>query len=160
MKSAFCHIEEIAELLCHYIENKLENGKCEVFLKETCALFTIDVTANVLFGFNPKGLEGNVNELHEALYSTMKVTPRRFLDFARVFLMPWLGKIFKIYFLGEKFSLFATKLMEDIFDQRKKSRKVRNDFVDLLMELRKNKDLKDVELFPQAGGLLFAGKFF
>lgn len=87
LKDAFYHIDDIAEQLCDHIENKLKNFKADIPLKAMTSLYTIDVTANVLFGFNPRSLQGNIDELHEALYSIMEVTFRRFLDFAGVFMM-------------------------------------------------------------------------
>jgi cytochrome P450 family 6 len=136
----------------------MRENKSKIDLKKVTQLYTIDVTANVLFGFNPRSLDGVTDELHEALYSTTKLTFKRSLEFFSMFFMPFLLKVFGLKGLGEQYTSFIFKTVPRIFEQREKSGQKRGDFIDLLLELKNNGELLENEIIPQVGAFFFAGK--
>lgn len=142
-------------MLCQNIKSKLKDGKCEINLKEISGLYTIDVTSNVLFGFNPETIDGKFQELTEALHAVHENYFKNALSFFASYCLPFL---FESNFFGKKYVTFMRKLMGKIFEEREKSEEVRNDFVKLLIELKNRKELTEDEIFAQAAFFFFGGE--
>jgi cytochrome P450 len=85
---------------------------------------------------------------------------KRFLEFLAAFYLQFLLKFpfLKLNFFGEKFSTFTTDLMAKVFAEREKSQTKKNDFVDLLVELKTSGKLSEKEIIAQGGFMLFSGK--
>lgn len=160
LKLTFNRIDEISSLVCSYIERRLVNGNCELNLMEMGKLYTIDVAANLFLGFDPKSLDGNFSDFHEALNSITAINFPRLLDLTGVFFMPFLHKIFKLRFLGEKYSSYIMDHMPQIFAKREQSKNYKNDFIDFLLQLKKNSNMSDSEIIAQNAVFFFAGKNF
>lgn len=158
LKAAFCHIDEVGKLLASHIDKKIQSNESEINLRKTAELYTIDVTANVFFGFNPQGLDGNINELHEALHSTTSLTFKRAFEFFVCFLMPILHKIFNACVFGTKFTSFMTKVIPKVVEDRERSQSKRKDFVDMLVMMKNEKSLSETEISAQAAAFFFGGE--
>lgn len=158
LKIAFCHIDEIGKLLVTHIEKRIQKCDSEIVLKEMTVLYTIDVISNVMFGFNPKGLEGKVGEIHHAAASIFKFKAKRMFEFLSCFMMPALLNVIQVELLGSRFTNFVYVLMSNVLTQRKTSNTKRNDFVDLLLELEQNKQLTEKEIIANANVFFVGGK--
>ncbi|XP_014487468.1 PREDICTED: cytochrome P450 6j1-like [Dinoponera quadriceps] len=117
--------------------NKKE--KAEVELKDLFAKYTAQVVANAGFGVN--GFCFDDKKQHKSFYeigkSFLEPSAINNMIFTLVFLIPWLGKVFRIRFLPKKVDRFFRTLVNDIMEQRRASDTQRNDFFQLMVELER-----------------------
>ena len=158
LKSAYYIVEEMAQRLVEYIDRRCENGKSQIALKHTMSLYTVDIIGNIAFGLDPKGLLDVYEEFHEAVMTIYGKTFQRSLEISSILLLPILMKIFNAKLLGSTATEFILKWMPRVILDREKSGTCRNDLIDMIIELRREKEFSDDVMYAQAGSFLGAGE--
>lgn len=155
MKVTFCHVKEVANQLVEYIEKRIET---DIDLKEIAVLYTIDTTSNNLFGYYPGSLDGTVDEDHKPFHSFNFTDYHRTIESIASQLLPFLFKVTNFQLFGSKFSSLILSLVPKILEERIKSGVERNDFVDLLLELKLNNELTEIEICAQFATFFVTGR--
>lgn len=158
LKAAYYIIEEMGTRLVTYIENKAINGVTEMNLKTAATLYTMDIIGNIAFGFDPQGLLDVYEEIHKATLTIYGKTFKRSLEISTILLLPVFMKIFKVKLLGSVATEYILKLMPKVIADRENNGLRRNDLIDMLIEMRKQKEFSDNILYAQAGSFLGAGR--
>lgn len=160
LKAAFYLVEEIGTKLIKYLEkNYIHNGRGEIDLKKVTSLFTMDVIGSVVFGVDAHGLEGVNGDFQKAVKTLFSYTPRRALEISSSKLAPALMRFFNLKFFGVTYTKFMLQFLPEIVREREKNGSVRNDMIDLIIEIKKEKDdsICENDLLAQAGVFMSAG---
>ncbi|KMQ84580.1 cytochrome p450 9e2, partial [Lasius niger] len=133
-------VKQVCEQFENYLDKKLSKvGKVELELKDLFARFTAQVVAGV--GFGVDGLCFDEKKEKESFYAMGKsfLAPSvvNTIIFMCVFLLPSLGKIFRMPILPKKVDRFFRTLIADVMEQRRTEKTPRNDFLQLMAELER-----------------------
>jgi cytochrome P450 family 6 len=160
LKAAYYIIEEMGSRLVGYIEKRSKDGISEINLKTAASLYTVDIIGNIAFGLDPQGLMDVFEEFHKATWTIYGKTFKRSLEISTILLLPVFMKIFKTKLLGSVATAFILKWMPKVISDRENSGLKRNDLIDMIIELRKEKEFTDNVMYAQAGSFLGAGNIF
>ncbi|XP_044262896.1 probable cytochrome P450 6a13 isoform X2 [Tribolium madens] len=161
MKWLYPLLEEVAGNLIKFIDNHPEttNGK-GYSAKELCARFTLNNVASCAFGIEGKCLEEETNEFQELAKEFFAPGSWNFIAFFILNLFPPLVKYMKIRFASESVERRLTDLVTQTVKYREENNIVRNDFLQILIELKKTcKDYEftNVDVTAHAAGFLGDG---
>lgn len=117
-----------------------ENGQVE--MKDVLLRYATDVIGSVAFGITCNSIKNEAQEFHKM---TREVFNRNFLFLLRFFLValhPIFIKLLPFERLFSKCNRFFRDLMKDTVEHREKNKIERNDFVNLMMQLRESDRLE------------------
>lgn len=113
-------------------------------IKDRLMSYTIDVIGSCAFGLDLGAIKNPDSQFRRM---ALKISATRFRVMLRV-LMPWIPKrvvkLFKMHFIEPEVSDFFLSLVKNTVDYREKHRVTRNDFLDLLINLRNEGRTKQV----------------
>lgn len=145
MKKMFYMIEKVGNDLNERVKLLVseKNGQ-ELEVKELSGYFTTDVISIVAFGTHANSIKDpNTSEfLKSAKESFMHSTWSK-LAFNCVFFLPEVMSMLRLKTFDPNFECFLRRLLKDVMQERNKSGGVRNDLVDVLLEIQKNEEGKD-----------------
>lgn len=136
MKKMFYLIDNCAKELEHYLDEQTDDGSL-VNVNDTMARFTTDVIASCAFGINSNSLKNRDAEFRRYLRDLFKVRGLKAIGSIFAFFAPELMKIFRIQVVDSHVSNFVRDLVWNTVEHREKHGIVRKDFLDNLMELRR-----------------------
>ncbi|CAD6237144.1 GSCOCT00002162001.2-RA-CDS [Cotesia congregata] len=115
-----------------------EKGKT-LELKDLCARFTTDLISTTAFGIKTNCLKYPDAEFRKKGRRMFETTMIRNFEISTLFFAPQFATPCRIKFVPEENTKFFRKTVWDVIAERERSGETRGDFIDLLMELRKNK---------------------
>lgn len=133
-------VVQIADRFVQVVRQKIEDNKdadeSPMEVKHLLACFTIDVIGSCAFGLDCNSLnDPNVEFYHLGLKTFMNRRHGR-LVFALIQAFPRLSKLLHIKMINDDVSEFYMRVVRDTLAYREKHQVQRNDFLNLLMELR------------------------
>lgn len=105
-------------------------------LREICASYTTDCIATCAFGLQVNSLKNPNSAFRAAGRKSFDYSFKRGVEAISHFFIPRLAKLFRFKFYEETSSKFLKDAFLETLNERSKSGLKRNDFVDLLLELR------------------------
>jgi cytochrome P450 family 6 len=160
-------IDKISANMVEKVHEDLdENHKIEMELKDLALLYTIDVIASCAFGIEANCLKNPEADFRKAAQKMFENTLKRAFDFAALFMIPQITKLFGVKFFSEFNSKFIFSVIPKDINERVKSKVKRNDLIDTIIKLKEvnskevnAKDfLTDDMLIAQAAVFFAAGK--
>ncbi|KAM7343835.1 cytochrome P450 6a9-like [Cochliomyia hominivorax] len=143
IKSMFATVEKVAAELVKALEKKAneeENGEVEV--RDILARFGTDVIGSCAFGIECNSLNDPEAKFHIMGRRLMTEQRHGVLGNAMMFNFPNLVRKLHWKAVPEEVGQFFMGLVEDTVNYREKNQVQRNDFLNMLMELKSNKVLK------------------
>jgi cytochrome P450 family 6 len=145
MKMMFNLMTECAEQLQQYLDKPARNGDI-LEMKDVMAHFTNDVTGSCFFGINCNSFTDSNSEFckmaklmfEPSLKSNLRTMLRTFPSFLLKLL-----KLFHVRVLPEEIINFCTGAVNDVIEYREKNNVVRNDFMQLLIQLKNKGKIED-----------------
>lgn len=142
LKMMYSSIEKIGDRFVCVLE-KLAREKTPIDMKDLSMRFTADVVGSTAFGLEINCLDGDSEllDINKRIFDAFKLTNLSFLfkftfqDFARKLRMPLFPKDISDYFMN---------MLRETVEYREKNKVERNDFLQLLIQL-KNKGVLDGE---------------
>ncbi|XP_076666516.1 putative cytochrome P450 6a14 isoform X1 [Andrena cerasifolii] len=146
LKEMFPLIIECADHLEKYLDKIVEKNE-PVECRDLAAKFTTDVIGSCAFGIDTNALSDEDSEFRRMGRKIFMPSARQLIrDTCRQF-FPYVYKIFGHLVQPTDINEFFTKLVVDTMDYRVKHNVLRPDFVNLLMEIKKNPhNLENIEL--------------
>jgi cytochrome P450 family 6 len=141
-------ILEVCDELKKHIQRKIESDNPEFDAKGVAANYTTDVVASCAFGLTCTSLKDENNEFREMGKKVMTPSKIRGFIVMILFFIPSLSSFFGllgIRFIQEEVTNFFRKLVHQAFEFREKNNYVRNDMIQLLMQLKKSGEIHDDE---------------
>ncbi|KAG5671154.1 hypothetical protein PVAND_001367 [Polypedilum vanderplanki] len=146
LRSLFPLVEEVLERFKNYVHKEIP--KNEPFdIREISAKFTTDVVSSCIFNADAHSFTKEKPEIREM--------GRKLLDFTSsgaqfkfliLTMFPWIRKFHKISFVPKAVHEFFINLMEQAVTMREKSNIKRDDYLSYLIELKKKKNLADIDM--------------
>jgi cytochrome P450 family 6 len=135
-------ITECAEQLQQYLDKPARNGDI-LEMKDIMARFTTDIIGSCAFGLNSNTLRNSNSEFRKmgkrVFELSVAINLRKLL---RTF-SSFLPKLFHVTLLTDEMSKFFMGIVKDVIDYREKNNVVRNDFMQLLIQLKNKGKIED-----------------
>lgn len=135
-----------------------EKQNVEVDLKNTFELLFIDIIANLAMGINAESLSNENGDLQRAFRSIFKSSLYRKCEFAAFIGMPKIMKFFGFTLFGKFTTNFMAQLMPEIIQERLRLGSSRSDFIDMIIKVRKEIDVKEEVLHAQVTMFMGGGE--
>jgi len=140
----FSLMTECAEQLQKYLDKPARNGDI-LEMKEVMARFTTDVIGSCAFGLKCNSIRNPNSEFYKMgkllLDHSIQAYLKRILKTVSSFLL----KYFHVRLQADKAGNFFTGVVNDTIDYREKNNVVRNDFMNLLIQLKNKGKIEDDE---------------
>lgn len=138
LKLMFALMEVCGEKLKEQLEIDSKDGKT-VDAKNMLARFTMEMIASCAFGIDANTISDENSEFYKKLGGTLSSSKLRFIRRLIFIFFPSLLKTLRINVVRPELNEFVTNVVRDTVEYRKKNNIKRNDFVDLLINIKKNK---------------------
>ncbi|XP_011689080.1 PREDICTED: probable cytochrome P450 6a14 [Wasmannia auropunctata] len=146
LKEMFCLISECADNLIQYMEKIASTGE-PVECRELTAKYTTDVIGSCAFGIDMNALSDEDSEFRKMGRKVFTPTWRTFLRISIRQVFPWLYNMFGYVLPQTDVTKFFTRVIVENMEYRETNNITRNDFIDVLRELKKHPDkLGDIDL--------------
>ncbi|XP_065339677.1 cytochrome P450 9e2-like [Cloeon dipterum] len=139
IRNVFPLIMEICDELKKHLQRRIDSNDCEFKAHNLAAEYTTDVVGSCAFGIRCNSLIDPNNQFRKMGKDLM--TPEsvfRQLQFMIIFTMPKIAEIFRLKLISQQIEDFFRDLIGKAFAYREKHPEFkRNDFINLLMQLKK-----------------------
>ncbi|KAG5671161.1 hypothetical protein PVAND_001374 [Polypedilum vanderplanki] len=146
LRSLFPLVEDALKSFRNFIVKEIP--KNEPFdIREILAKFTTDVVASCIIGVDAQSFTKVKPEIREMGRKYMDFTSSD-VQFKMLLLtfFPWIRKFKKISIINKEVNEFFINLMEQAVTMREKSNTKRDDYLSYLIELKKKKNLADIDM--------------
>jgi cytochrome P450 family 9 len=124
-------------------ETLAKNGRQAHEMKDIFTRFTNDVIASAAFGFEVNSFKVQDNEFYTlGLRVTNFRSFKSSLKFVGYLTMPWLMRLLSIHILDHEATQFFRKIIASNFHTRETNNIVRNDLIQLLLQMKQGKALE------------------
>lgn len=155
MKQMFKLVMEVSVDLNAHINGIL--GK-EIDAKRLCQRFTVDVISSCAFGIRSFSLECENAEVHAFAKRVFHFDWNRGIQITCCYIMQTIFLLFNMTFLDRSAANFFEKLFKESIENRRKTKIVRNDLVDIIIQVMEaDKEIEFNWLLSQAIGFFIAG---
>ncbi|XP_037928469.1 probable cytochrome P450 6t1 [Teleopsis dalmanni] len=128
----------LESMLCEENFNEIDNSVI-LEMKELCARFTTDTIASLAFGIESKCLEGgDISGLRGMCKEVNEPHLKRVLHLFVMFFFPRFAKILRTRLYSRQYEHFMRNLVEYVMEHRKNGGEVRNDLIDIFLQLQCN----------------------
>ncbi|XP_059488820.1 cytochrome P450 6k1-like [Neocloeon triangulifer] len=141
MKMMFPLMLEVCDELKKHIQRAAEK-KEGLETKRLAASYTTDNVGTCAFGVKCNSLENENNTFRQMGLELVTVGPVRGLMLMIVLFCPKLGDLLGLKFISDKLANFFRKMVKDAMEYREKNNVTRQDFIHLLMQLKKKGQLE------------------
>lgn len=126
----------------HFVQHidKITNKNEAIECYELISKYSIDVIGNCIFGIEMNAFSDEDNEFRKM---GRLILSKSWKDFLRIRIrqtMPWLYELFNYILSRSELNTFFTRIVMDTMNYREMNNVIRNDFIDLLNELKKHPD--------------------
>ena len=135
---------ECAEELQQHLDEPARNGDI-LEMKEVMAKFTTNVIGSCAFGLNCNSITDPNSEFRKMGKRLFEPTFGSYLRRMLRSLSPFLINLFHISLHPQELINFFMKVVKDVIDYREKNSVVRNDFMQLLIQLKNKGKIQDDE---------------
>lgn len=148
LKGMFPLFVKCAESLDNLLFSELEH---DIDIKDISARFTTDIICSCAFGLDVDSINDSENQFRRIGSNLMKISSSAKLRASLLKTFPSFFGLFQFKFTEKHIEDFLLKVVTDSVDYRKKTGAVRNDFIDLLIQL-KDKGIVGEELTDNGDG--------
>lgn len=163
MRQLFFKVLAVGEDLSRYLERTIPEDVV-VDVKDIAALYTTDVIATCAYGVQANSLSDPKSDFRRHGKKIFDFNIRRSIEFGLMFFWPELVPYLKLKLFSQESTKFLTDTLVDVMNEREKHNILRNDLINVLLTLRKNKGQEqdgvvydDAMLVAQAAVFFTAG---
>lgn len=138
MKLMFQLLADVSQKFCTFLKNDLSDDKtleCDVL--DIITRFTNDAIASTAFGLEINSLKDKTNEFYMTGKSVSTIDGIRGLIFLAYGTIPKLMNFLRIKFINENDANYFRKIVHNTIKYREQNNIVRNDMINILMEVKK-----------------------
>ena len=139
MKSMFNMVLACSQELVDYLERSAESQEA-VEMKDVMAKFTTDVIASCAFGIQCNSMKNPNAEFRQFGKRMHQLSPKDHLVGLLYLVCPRLASILGIPLTPNCVSVFFRRVVKEIVDMRIRTKSQSNDFIQLLLELKEEKE--------------------
>lgn len=145
LKALYPLIEDVQGRMIAYIEQQIKKEE-PLEARELCAKFTTDVVSNAIFGIDAQSFTKENAEIREMGRKLMTPNTWFLIKMFLVAAIPALKKVLSMRFVAVEIEKFFIDLMKQSLQHRKDNNVQREDFLDFLIQLKKKKELRDIDI--------------
>ncbi|ETN66430.1 cytochrome P450 [Anopheles darlingi] len=135
IKQMFGTIQEIGDEIQATVEGCMDRGE-PLDMKQLCQWFTCDVVGSCAFGIQCGSLKNGGSELLEIGSRVFRQTPPRMLYNIAVSTFPSLSRALRLPLFPLQFRTYFREMVRSTVEHREQHQIERNDFLNLLMQLK------------------------
>ncbi|XP_055681861.1 uncharacterized protein LOC129789237 [Lutzomyia longipalpis] len=157
LKVLFHTVAAVTEELLGFISESLEvspTGKT-LEIKDLMARFTTDIIGTTAFGINCDSLHNPKSEFRQMGNRIVNITKTRAVALFLGMVNRSLARRLNLRFTHQEDADFFMETIKNIINQREQQKIKRNDFMDLMIQLKNKGKLEDAEESEATGGLTF-----
>ncbi|KAJ3637794.1 hypothetical protein MTP99_001222 [Tenebrio molitor] len=159
LKWVYPHLEDTSQGLMKFIESQSDALNGEGFeAKELCMRYTLNNVASCVFGIDGQCFEDDNSEFKQI--ANKYLSPDGW-SAVKLFLMnvfPFLTRFMSVKLTAKSVEEKITNILSQTLRYRERNNIVRNDFLHVLMQLKKTcKDFTDVDVIAHAAGFIADG---
>ncbi|CAB3365204.1 Hypothetical predicted protein [Cloeon dipterum] len=128
-------MEEVSQNLQKNLTDLSMSGRA-VEMKELSSRFTVDVIGSCAFGINCNSIDNPNSELKVMGKKLIHMDAWRAIKAFIIMFLPEIGIKLRLAFINEELTNFFRRLVKDVMELRKKTKEIRKDFIQLLIELK------------------------
>lgn len=145
LKALYPLFEDVQGRMIKYIEQQIKKrGPLES--RELCAKYTTDVVSNAIFGVDAQSFTNDKAEIREMGRKLMAPNGWFLIKLFIVAAVPFMKKVISMRFVTDDVEHFFKDLMKQALQYRKDKNVQREDFLDFLIQLRKKKEMSDIDM--------------
>lgn len=145
LKAMYPLIEDVQGRMIHYLKEQLKADQ-PMEARELCAKYTTDVVCNAIFGIDAQSFTKEKSEIREMGRRLMAPSGIFIMKMFLVGAIPALKKLISMRFTAIDIEKFFVNLMDQALTYREKNNVQREDFLDHLIQLRKKKEIENIEM--------------
>lgn len=130
-------IVEVGSKLQNYMLKMIEYNS-EVEIKDILARFTVDIIGTCAFGIQCNSLEDKNAKFHEMGLKVFQQPRNSFIKQIIAVTYPELARKLGVKIVRDDVSEFFMQIVQDVVEYRERNNVKRNDFMDLLLQLKNN----------------------
>lgn len=148
LRALYSLIDDTCDKMTKYLIDECKKKPIDGFdCRELAAKFTTDSVSSCVFGAQANSFSDNEAIIRQMGTRIVAPTTKTFIYMAISSIFPVIRKIWKYSFVPKDVSEFFVKIMKDAIDFRMdEGSNGRADYLNYLMELKKHKNLKDIDL--------------
>ncbi|XP_014244280.1 probable cytochrome P450 6a13 [Cimex lectularius] len=152
IKNMFPLLVESSNKLQQFVQNELGGSEGIIELRETTARFTTDVIGSVAFGLQFNAMSGD-SVFREMGKKALQPTAKAAMAKAMRHFVPWIFDALRMRTFPDEINSFFTGVVRETMSYREKIDSQRNDFLQLMIQLKKadfKNPVKDDILFTDS----------
>lgn len=142
IKNMFYLVEQCAEPMNKILTRHAENNE-PLDVKDFMARYTTDVISTCVFGVTGNAINDPNWDFYHIGRSVFKTSPLDSVKSGLLIFAPWFVKLFGIHMINDSIYDAIRKSIWTAIDLRQKNNIVRNDFIDLLLQIREKSLAED-----------------
>ncbi|XP_044590810.1 cytochrome P450 6B2-like, partial [Cotesia glomerata] len=148
LKDMFYLLEECGDKFKVYVDKMMAEKHAEgvIEVRDLTARFTTDVIGTCAFGLQLNAMADEESEFRKMGKYVFHIDWKKLIRFRIREGAPWLYKLLAPIMHDSKVTKFFTSIMKETIAYRKANKIVKNDFIDLIMELQDNPEKVDIKL--------------
>ncbi|GJQ88390.1 Cyp6a9 [Trypoxylus dichotomus] len=163
IKAMFDTLLECGGPLLHHVDVSIERGD-PLYIKDMMSKFTIDVIGSCAFGVECNSFKNPDAEFKRLGHHITTISPRNKMYNFMKFIAPPLGKLVHVRRVPLELEKFLINAIKGVLDYRKSEGVVRNDFMQLFIELEEkakahNEEFLTIQQIAAQAYVFFVGGF-
>ncbi|KAG4068885.1 hypothetical protein HA402_005033 [Bradysia odoriphaga] len=158
MRIMFSLIGEVSQRFCSFLKYELVDGSLECDVKDLFSRFSNDAIASAAFGMEINSLKDRSNHFFKTGESLSSMFDG-FSSIVKIVTMiaaPKLANILGMKLINEKDAQYCRDIVKSNMEHREKNNIVRNDVIQLLMDVRKGLLTENTDDVEESGDIGFA----
>lgn len=139
IKGMFELMAGCSEVLKDKLDRDIKEKKV-IDAKDLLARFTMDIIASCAFGLEGNNLVSDQSEFYSMFGHIVSSTKGRYIRRLIILLFPYIIQLLRINLIRPKLRDFVIKIVSDTVEYRETNNVKRNDFLDLLINIKQNKE--------------------
>lgn len=145
MRALYPLIKDVKDRMIEYIKATITNEE-PIDARELCAKYTVDVVSNSIFGIDAQSFTSKTSEIREMGRRLVGPEGVFFLKMYLVGAVPFLKWLISMRFMTEDVEEFFINLMKQAASYREENKVKREDFLDYLIQLKKEKNIEEIDM--------------
>ncbi|KAJ6638130.1 putative cytochrome P450 28a5, partial [Pseudolycoriella hygida] len=147
LKAMYPLIDDVCKKMTKFLHQQNEKELPDGFdAKELAAKYTTDVVASCIYGVESKVFSDEESIIRKMGSSIFDLKPKMLFYFILIQTFPFIQKIYQMSVVPKQVESFFINLMDDAIKLREEQKIERDDYLNYLLQLRKKKNLPNIDL--------------
>ncbi|XP_037052040.1 probable cytochrome P450 28d1 [Bradysia coprophila] len=147
LKAMYPAIDDVCTKMTKFIHQEIKKQHPDGFdSKELSTRYTTDVVSSCIYGVDSKAFSDEESVIRKVGSSIIEPNLQFILYFLLIKMFPFITNFYRMPFVKKRTQDFFVKLMADAIKLREDQKIERDDYLNYLLQLKKKKNLPDIEV--------------